>query len=252
MEKHFEINENGNNIRCKAYLGESKPIKKAVMFCTGFAGHKDNNVAKRFAEKALSKHKDIAVITFNWPAHGDDIKKKLVLKDCDAYLETVINEVKLNFCEKNLYAYGNSFGGYLVLKYISEHDNPFHRIALRCPAINMKQVLTRSIMRSDEYDRIMKGKNATVGFDRKIVVNQELLNELSASDIRQREYFDEADNIIIFHGTKDEVVPFEESEEFAERNVIEFVPVEGADHRFQKQTHTDFVNKKVLEFFYDE
>ena len=59
MEKYFEINENGNNIRCKAYLGESKRIKKAVILCTGFAGHKDNNVAKRFAEKALSKHKDI-------------------------------------------------------------------------------------------------------------------------------------------------------------------------------------------------
>ena len=76
--KYYNINEQKNNIRCKIYYSDKNNIEKAVIFCTGFAGHKDNNAANRFAEKLLSKEKGSAVVVFNWPAHGDDIKKKLM------------------------------------------------------------------------------------------------------------------------------------------------------------------------------
>jgi len=132
------------------YYPEKITIEKVVIFCTGFAGHKDNNAANRFADELLSKERGVAVVVFNWPAHGDDIKKKLVLNDCITYLEIVISEIKSKMDEQKLYAYGTSFGGYLLLKYISERGNPFNRIALRCPAVNMFDVLTRTIMKSDE------------------------------------------------------------------------------------------------------
>lgn len=143
IEKYFEINTPGSNIRCKTYSVEKSTADKAVIYCTGFAGHKDNLASRRFAEKLLSKHKDIMVLVFNWPAHGDDVKKKLILDDCMTYLDLVILETQKKV--QQLYSYATSFGGYLVLKYITEHGNPFKRIALRCPAVDMYPVCQRLI-----------------------------------------------------------------------------------------------------------
>ena len=249
MNKYYEINGKGNNIRCKVYYNDLNKAEQAVIFGTGVAGHKDNNAAKGFAEKLLSKHKNAIVVVFNWPSHGDDVKKKLVLEDCNIYLDQVIQDVKERFHVEKLYAYSTSFGGYLFLKYISEHGNPFEKISLRCPAVNMYDVLTRTIMKNDELDRIMKGKDVLVGFDRKIIVTKALLDDLKENDIRQRDYIEYADNILIMHGTKDEVVPIEDSKEFAENNLIDFITVENADHRFQNPNHMNLANKYTMEFF---
>ncbi len=249
MEKYFEIHTPNSNIRCKEYFENKRSVDQAIIFGTGFAGHKDNNAAKRFAEKALSKHKDLVIVVFDWPAHGDDVKKKIVLEDCSTYLEQVILAVKERYGVQQICSYATSFGGYLVLKYISEHGNPFRKIALRCPAVDMYDLLTRTIMKDDEYERIMKGKDVPVGFDRKVLVTRSFLEDLKANDIRQWDYLDFAEDLLILHGTEDEVVPFEEDFRFADNNLIELIPVEGADHRFQNPTHMSLANKYVMEFF---
>ena len=247
--KYEEINEQGHNIRCKLYYNDLNAVRKAILFCTGFAGHKDNQAAFRFAEKVLSKHKDTMVFVFDWPAHGDDVKKKLSLQDCDTYLTLVLSELTDHFHAEKLYAYATSFGGYLALKYIQEHGNPFLKIALRCPAVNMYDTLTRAIMKNDEADRLKKGKDVQVGFDRKVTVTPGLLEELRSYDVRQLDYLDYAEDLLILHGTADEVVPFDVSREFAENNLIEFIPVEKADHRFQNPVHMSLATKYVMEFF---
>ncbi len=249
MNKYFNVNAQGHSIRCKLYCKEQTPAENAIIFCTGFAGHKDNKAAEIFAEKLHSKHKNTMVVVFNWPAHGDDVKKKLNLEDCATYLELVLNAVKTQYGIQNLYAYATSFGAYLVLKYIAEHENPFQKIALRCPAIDMFDVLTHTILNNEDVDRIMKGKEVQAGFDRKIIVTRELLESLKANDIRQNEYLDHAENILILHGTADEVVPFDNSKTFADNNLIEFIPIEGADHRFVNPTHMSLANKHVMQFF---
>ena len=248
MQRYYEINGQGFNVRCKVYFQEKTNLKRAVIFCTGFAGHKDNTAAAKFAELFLSK-KDAMVIVFNWPAHGDDVKKKLVLEDCDTYLDLVVQEVKARYGVRELYVYATSFGGYLVLKYISEHENPFRKIALRCPAVCMYDVLTRGIMKNDEFDKLLKGKDVQVGFDRKITVTRSFLEDVERNDIRQRDYLESAEDILILHGTADEIVPFDEGRTFAENNLIEFIPVPGADHRFQNPAHMSLANKSVIAFF---
>lgn len=248
MHKYFEINAKGSNIRCKLYHGAERTADKAIIFCTGFAGHKDNGAAQKFADMLLTR-KDTILVVFNWPAHGDDVKKKLTLEDCDAYLGLVIQEVRERYGVRELYAYATSFGGYLVLKYISEHENPFRRIVLRCPAVCMYDVLTRSIMKNDEFDKLEKGKDVQVGFDRKITVTRSLLEDIKTNDIRRRDYLECAEDLLILHGTADEIVPFEESQAFADDNLIEFIPVQGADHRFQNPAHMSLANKSAMAFF---
>ena len=220
-----------------------------MIFCTGFAGHKDNRATEGFAEKLLSKHKDVNMVVFNWPAHGDDVKKRLTLEDCGTYLDLVIQEAKARFGAEKLYAYAASFGGYLVLKFVSERGNPFEKIALRCPAVDMYGVMIRDIMGNDEYERLMKGKDVQAGFDRKVIINRAFLDDLKQNDLRQRDFLDWAEDMLILHGTADEVVPFADGKAFAENNLIEFIPVEGADHRFQNPVHMSLATKAVLQFF---
>ena len=249
MFRYFEINAEGRNIRCKIYFTEKGAADKAVIFCTGFAGHKDNNACAKFAEKVLSKHKDVCVAVFDWPAHGDDVRKKICLDDCMAYLRLVIREVREAYGIRRLYAYATSFGGYLLLRYISENGSPFEKIALRCPAINMYQLLTGTIMNAEELAKIMKGKDMPVGFDRKITVTRSFLEELKENDIRGRDFLDFAENMLIIHGTADEVIPCEDSRKFADDQLIEFIPVEKADHRFQNPVLLSLAHKYIMEFF---
>ena len=124
MERYFEINEQGHNIRCKIVCQDLRTVRQVVIFGHGFGGHKDNGAAARFGEKLMAKHKKAALVTFNWPCHGDDVKKKLTLSDCDTYLELVIALVRERFATEELYAYATSFGGYLVLKYIAQKGKP--------------------------------------------------------------------------------------------------------------------------------
>lgn len=248
ISKNFEINKD-NNIRCKIYCNDIHKLDKIVLFFHGFGGHKDNKAAERFATLVTSKEKNTGIITFNWPCHGDDIKKKLNLSDCDAYLESVIDHIRTVICTDNIYAYGTSFGGYLCLKYISEKGNPFKKLAFRCPAINMYDVIMTKVMNEDNFRAIEKGKDAMVGFDRKILIGRSFLDELKEADITKREYIDFADDMMIIHGTKDEIVPFESSQKFCEDNVIEFIPMENADHRFVDLDKMNRANHMIMEFF---
>lgn len=249
MERYFEINENGHNIRCKLYCADPRSIRKVTVFCHGFGGHKDNSAAAKFAERMLSKYKGTALVTFNWPCHGDDVKKKLTLEDCITYLDIVVRYLQEKYGADALYAYGTSFGGYLTLEYIARKGNPFQKIALRCPAIRMYDVLTGAIMVSGDVERLQKGKEILVGFDRKVPVSPQFLQSLADHDIRKFDFLDYAEDILILHGTADEIVPMEMARTFCEDQLIEFVPVEGADHRFRNPHCMDLAMKQILEFF---
>jgi len=248
ISKNFEINGN-NNIRCKIYCQDIHKLNKIVIFTHGFGGHKDNKAAERFANAITAKEKSTGVIVFNWPCHGDDIKKRLVLSDCDDYLEAVIDYTINTLGVSDIFSYGTSFGGYLVLKYITEHDNPFKRIAFRCPAIHMYEVLTSSVMKADDFHLLEKGKEALIGFDRKILVGQSFLDDLKAADISKRDYIDYADDILIMQGSKDEIIDFASIKEFCDENVIELIEVKDADHRFSDPNILNWANAKIMEFF---
>ena len=248
MHRYFDINESGCSIRCGIYTNQPREAKSVVIFGHGFGGHKDNRAAERFAGKLLAKHKDAAVITFDWPCHGEDGRKNISLADCDIYLTEVIRYAKECLHAENLYGYATSFGGFLFLKYTAEHGLPFRRMVLRCPAVNMGDSLRTRIMTEEELEKIGKGKPVLVGFDRKVRITKNFLQELEEADVRKNEYFDWADDILIIHGTKDEIIPFEESRSFAENNVIEFIPAENADHRFQDPKIMDLAIHTMISF----
>ncbi len=249
MGAYFDINENGCSIRCKLYCTDSRSVRRVVIFCHGFGGHKDNHAAETFAQRAVTKRKGTAVVVFDWPCHGSDARKNLLLEDCDTYLTTVIEYCRRRFGTDELYAYGTSFGGYLLLKYLAEHGNPFRKVALRCPAIDMQSTIRGVVASEEDLQKMDAGKPVLVGFDRKVKVGPAFMDGLCEADVRQHEYFDYADDILILHGTSDEIVPFEDSYAFADDNAIELVPIEGADHRFHDPKKMDAAIAHIIEFF---
>ena len=112
----------------------------------------------------------------------------------------------------------------------------------------MYQTMCDFIPEADK-SKLRKGKEIQAGFDRKMKIDQHFLDSLRDFDILKQEYFDYADDMIVIHGTKDEMVPIEISERFAENNVIEFIPVEGANHPFQNPNHMALAIHKIIEFF---
>ena len=249
MEKTFVIHEADYNVSCLLYHNGGSRSARVIVYCHGFGGHKENAAARHFAEYVLSKHKDLAVLCFDWPCHGADVRRKLALADCDAYLRLVTAYAKDTLGAKTVDLYATSFGGYLTLKYVSEHGNPFEKLALRCPAVNMYEVFTANIMTEENRALLDKGKDAMVGFDRKIRLSRAFLDELQTADITSVSFLDWADDILILHGTKDEIVPIDAVRAFADNNVIEFVPIPNADHRFIDPLLMKEAIKQIAAFF---
>lgn len=249
MEKNFSVNSNGCSISCRIYADDPSGVTDVILFGHGFGGSKDNKAAEKLAKRLLSKNKGVALIIFNWPCHGDDVRKTLRLEDCGLYLKEMLAYVKSAYPEAALYGCATSFGGYLFLKYISENGSPFKKLCLRCPAVNMYDIITGTIMTGDDLKKLEKGKPVLVGFDGKIKVDKAFTESLKEADITQRDFLDYAEDILIIQGTKDEVVPFDSVKDFAEANLMEFDPVEGADHKFRDPIKMDHVIKQFAAYF---
>ncbi|MDD6155071.1 MAG: alpha/beta hydrolase [Eubacteriales bacterium] len=249
MLKKFDINEEGYSVRCWIQAQKDAREYDRVVICThGFGGSKDAPNISKFAEKETAKYKKDAVICFDWPCHGQDARKKLELSECLEYLGLVIRYSKEKLKAKTLLNYSVSFGAYLTLEYIAERGNPFAKIALRCPGIKMYDLM-RAKVSDDDLVKLSKGKEVMVGFDRKMKVDQKFMDDLKAADVTKREYFDWADDMLIIQGTNDHMVSYDDSKDFAENNVINFVPVEGADHTFRNPKLMDMAIHTILEFF---
>lgn len=248
MEKKFDINKNGHSIHAKWYANSLQEIEKVIVFFHGFGGHRDNNAFSRFSNSVLSKYKKVGLLTFDLPAHGSDATGKLNLKDCDSYIETVLQYIQEETKAETIYAYGNSFGGYLVLKYIHDHENPFRKIVLRSPAVCMYSVLMDNVFTEDDKKKIEKGKDVLIGFDRKVKINKSYLDDLKENDVQQWDYIPFAEDILVCHGQEDEIVNYPAVVDFCDNNIIELVSFEKVEHRFRNQSKLDECHNLFLKF----
>ena len=109
--------------------------------------------------------------------------------------------------------------------------------------------LTRAIVDEKSREQLSRGREALVGFDRKVPVSPAFLGELKANDVREFDFLDWAEDILILHGTADEIVPFGGAAAFSEEKLIDLIPVEGADHRFRHPGTMETAMKETVNFF---
>lgn len=249
MEKYFDINAAEHSIRCKAYFDKDfHNVTHWVIATYGFGGNKDNRAVEKFAERITTKYKGYGVICFDWPCHGKDARSHLVLSECLDYLKLVNNFAKDELGAEKLYNYSASMGAYLTLLFIHQNGSPYEKIALRCPAIRFGKILSGN-MTDEEKEKLKKKGKVKLGHDRKITITEDFIDDLLQNDITAYEYFDDADRILMLHGTKDKMAPIEDTIAFSEANVIEMIPVENADHPFTNPAYMDFAIQKIIAFF---
>lgn len=238
-------------MRCKLFSNDPRTADAMILAFHGFGGHKDGKAIERFADRALSRFPHAAVLSFDLPCHGEDGQKKLTMSACDSYIGLVLKDIEEKYPDAPVYAYATSFGGWLCLKYIYEHGNPFRKIVLRCPALRMYWALYEKILTPLDLEKLEKGKEVLAGFDRKVKITRDFVQELQDFELSEKDFMPYADDILILHGTKDEIIPIEDSRAFADANVIELIEVKNADHRF---TDPQILNQAIadsLKYMFD-
>ena len=249
-EKYFSINTSGNSVRCTICVNDLRNVDQVVLALHGFGGQKESLAIRHFAEKALSKYKAMAVLSYDHPCHGEDALNRLTLEACDRYLGYVLQYIAEQFPDAELYNYSTSFGGYLALKFIYEHGKPFRRMALRCPAINLYELMTEKVIAPLDLEKLRSGKDILAGFDRKVRLCPRFLEEIREFDLREKDLLDYCEDILIIQGTKDEIVDTEAVRQFADDNLIEYIPVKNADHRFTDPQIMSLAISEVLKFLF--
>jgi hypothetical protein len=249
MEKYFEIDSSAGKIKCKFYINNPENIDTVILSSHGFCGSKESDTTKALFETLPNELDNVSVLTFDWPCHGEDENQVLDLDKCDTYITAIIDYIKNNLGIDKIYSQATSFGGYLVLKYITEHENPFEKIALRCPAINMLQALETNILTQDELNKLLNNENLDYGYGRQLTLTKAFLDSLAENDILNRDFTVDADKLLIMHGTSDEIIDFNTDQEFCNKNGIPFIPIAMADHRFQGPGQMEECLSKIFDFY---
>lgn len=245
MKKYFDIKKDNCDIKCRLCYKDIDNIKSIIFSCHGFTGDKDNKTSNMLADYMLNKYDDVAVFSFDLPCHGNDSLQLFDLNTSNDYFDVIIDYLKNDLGVTNIYSQGISLGGYLILKYISEHGNPFKKIALRCPAVNMYDALTNIILTKEQLDLLNDGEVISLGDKKKISFTNDFVNQLRDNNILERNFNDFSKDILIVHGTDDILIDYETDKNFSKKNNITFVGIEGADHGFNNIKHL----RKFVELF---
>lgn len=250
-EKRFALFANEREIECSILCNcddSECGVDSLVILCHGFADDKDSSYNRLISERIMESDLRAAAISFDLPCHGDDGGDVLLLEECDVYIRTVTDFAREAFEPEHIYAVGISFGAYLILKYISEHGDPYERAAFLSAAVTIHDILLHFIMTEEERKALKKGETVMAGFDVKVPVTAAFVSGLHDADIREMDLSDVRNEILLVHGVDDEVVSYSDIKRFSEDQGIQLVSVPGADHRFLDEEKMEYALEKICGF----
>lgn len=239
------INIEGSNdykIPCKVW--ESKNTNRVIVACHGFASNKESGAISMLAENMIKKN--TTVIAFDLPGHGESEVDGdyFSVKNCLNDFKEVINYVKEKYPNAKINIFSSSFGAYLTLLLLTQTEETYENVILRCPAIKMDECFKEGILENRKFE---KEDCIIVGYERKLKVNYDFYYELT-----QNKLFDIFKNtnqrILIIHGDSDTTAPTTDSINFAKKFDIPIKLVKGADHRFKKPGELEEVIKLTEKF----
>ena len=132
--EYINLKDNDIEIPVKIFLPKNT-VKKIIIACHGFGGDKESSTIKDLAEEMILKN--IAVVSFDFPAHGESKLdgKELTIENCINNINTLYRYSKKFNAPISLFA--TSFGAYINLINIARNNNEFQEIVLRSPAIEI-------------------------------------------------------------------------------------------------------------------
>lgn len=239
--KSFEI-EREYPIKCKMFCPSHAGIKKVVLGVHGFAGDKESSMLFELAKSI--EPSGGALVCFDLPAHGESPvdESKLTVENCISDVLSLAQWIGDAYPSAEKYIFATSFGGYISL--LSSDKLKNYRMILRAPAVTMPRILLESSkITPEEFER----KNVIVcGFERKIQLPYSFYESLTRYDPFAKEY---SNDILVIHGSKDDVVPLADVESFVKnRENVKLFVIKDADHRFKKKGEIERIVHETMMF----
>ena len=240
--EYINLKDNNIEIPVKIFLPKNT-VKKIIIACHGFGGDKESSTIKDLAEEMVLKN--IAVITFDFPAHGESKLdgKELTIENCIYNINTVYRYSKKFNAPISLFA--TSFGAYINLINIARNNNEFQEIVLRSPAIEMAKIL-KEVLLKESFLKYKENGYTILGFERKMKIPYSFYEELLNNNINKIYDNIEIPKMHIIQGNKDEVAMIEDTIKFVEnhKNQIELNIIDNGDHRMNSPE----LRKKVMSY----
>ena len=127
---------NPNGEESKATHINDLDVKNIMIACHGFGSSRTRYTIKTLAHGL----KDVVVISFDWPGHGDS-DEKLLIKNCMDNYEQVYNYAIKRFSKAKVFLFGSSFGGYMTLQFLKKHPECCaEKVFFKSPAIKMEKI----------------------------------------------------------------------------------------------------------------
>lgn len=248
--KYFDMIQPGISVKCKLFSLDAHEYSDVILSIHGFGGNKDNVATQKLAETLLPVHKDAAIIAFDLPCHGNDVKQKLDLEDCSHYVDAMVHYAQDTLHAKRILCFATSLGGFLALKHLHEKGCPFDKVLLRCPSIATYEALMKDITESGQAALLPK-KDVVLGHEKKIRIPAKFMEQLRENDANGWVFSPFTDKILILHGTKDTLVSHDMVEKFADEKGLDFLSIENADHRFREQSKMREMLDYTMDFFFN-
>ena len=239
----FQLSDGkGRPIFCKGTdLRAGWPI---VLCLHGMGGSKESAAITALAEKL--RERGVDTLAFDWPAHGESRIGELHVEDCLASLDAAVQFARSRSAGP-LYCFATSMGGYIATLYRNGHPDCFAKTVLRSPALRLGDIL-RAVPPKLAMRKIMQGGTYNYGFDRPLELGRAFFEEVDAHDAFSVPAAD-PESVLILHGDADELVPPEDSKQYAAANHIRLEILPGADHLCRKSGDLHRILKFATAFF---
>lgn len=239
------------NIPMKIY--NAKDAQGAVIAVHGFAGSKESTAIEMLAKRVCEKGS--SVISFDLPAHGERTEpfSEMSVQRC---IDEIINveEYAKSTIGGKLYAFATSFGGMCLLNRLEHKPDPYDRIVLRVPAVNMARTLLTisaafdssfSIEKAEKYGfRFNMGKEYEIPF--------RFYDELMKYGCLRSSDKWSGNRLLTIWSGRDELVCPADTERFLELNpTIRSICIENSDHRMTDPENLAYALNNAAEHFCD-
>lgn len=225
--QEVEFNRDGKRIYGELYVPECDQPMPLVILSHGY-GENHTNVAgyaQGFAKCGIAACIfDFAGGSNNSKSDGDTTEMSVLTEAAD--LETILDELRSDprFDQGKIYLFGQSQGGFVSTYVAGERPDDVAGLIALYPAYVIGDDTRKRVPDPDHIPETMDVMGMTLGS----IYNRDAL---SFDIYDQMKKYDK--NVLIFHGTKDSLVPVSYSEK-AEATFLnaKLIRIDGADHGF--------------------
>lgn len=217
----------------KLFSGEN--ARRSVLAVHGFGGSKDSLAIEGLAQRLCGE--GFRVAAPDLPCHGERTENERELTPERCLADILAVECWLREQGGEVSVFGTSFGGCLLLRRMELYGNPFRKVVLRVPAVNMADSLLRCmrLFQPDFTLETAEQRGFHVKMSRELNIPYEFYEKLlGLNEVRHSEVWDTPDILAVYAG-RDELVARADTEEFLRLNPrIQRHCIEESGHRMDK------------------